>query len=761
MMTARGSALVVVLGSACAPELIESDLDASSSAAETVASTTDSFDASSVGHDDSTTLVSGSSSSSDDASSSDGSGSTSTGSSGASSSSDDTSGSSSSSEATGTSSTTESSTTGPGTTGPGTTGPGTTGPGTTGPGATEPGTSEPGTTGAVTDTDPGSTSDAGESSTGDTDGDATCEATLFRTHVGRAEIHHDGDRFITRDEADNLVLWDTVTLDVLLETHASWADLAGGTLVYLEDDTLHVIASDTGAPLGEIDAEYSNGVARDGSYLWTASNAALQVFELDGTLRWSVAGVFASPDVLALGDALHLFGTGLSTSDVFHYAADDGSASSHPFSGAFGDWFADVPRFWSRQGTAYRVYDTDGSQLVVELGHPFHGWGTRLLVDDGIIDVFDPDVVLADVSDARQAYGAAILSRGDDGAELIHLDDDPITVEPVAPICCVDEDEWSFAYADGAWAIAGDEGRVADDLARTVSASEVVAIAGSTAGRVALAMADDLVRIADVADDCAWNEQANFPRVGRSMRMSGDGALLLSTERWQPMMGLTRDGTRFYALPDGALLGESSLNVSGESLDAHDVSDDGTLWSRRAWYLGSGSTTVGGAPLGAELFSGYSNVVPRIAPDGQHVAISDGEESPFQSWADSVTYIYEPDDFAGVVDGVAHGFVDDGHVLVGRYSDCGPVCLSFLGADIIDMTATVVVATGLPDLREIARIDDGAAAAIEYPSHTPVIYDLFAGTLLWEGPPGAEVAVAGADHVLISTGARVDLVRWR
>jgi hypothetical protein len=321
-------------------------------------------------------------------------------------------------------------------------------------------------------------------------------------------------------------------------------------------------------------------------------------------------------------------------------------------------------------------------------------------------------------------------------------------------VCCIADDSVRFAYGDGAWILGGDNGRVTDDLGRAITDGEAIAIAGSTAGRMALAMQDGILHVADVGTDCTWDEISSFARTGRNLRMSGDGTTLLSTERYFSMFGSMRDGTRIYALPDGTLQAEFQLGLMSDSLIGHDISDDASVWSRLSTNTGMGTYSVS---LG---LGGAGRLIPRIAPDAQHVVISDGGAGALETWADSVTYFYEPLDFAGIIDGVAHGFIDDGHVLVARYAACGANCVTMIGSDIVDMTGTIVAATALPDLRELRRIDDGAAVAFD-PAGNGAIYDVMAGVLLWEAPAGAAVEVAGPNHVLVSTGARVDVVRWR
>lgn len=612
-------------------------------------------------------------------------------------------------------------------------------------------------------TDASSSSTSGESSTGealetttdtgdDTEGGDLCETMLMRTHVGRVETHHDGDRFVTIDEAHNLVLWDTATLDVVFEApRVQGAQIDGGVLVYatFDYDTVHIVDASDGSQLGSVPYEFGWGLATGGGYVWTGWTDALQVYELDGTERWSVAEPFGGVQVLALADTLHVYAS-QNQNEVLHFSADAGVVDSDVFDGAFGGWFDDAPRYWTTQGQAYRVYDVDNTLMLVDLGTPQYGWGTRVVLLTSVIDIGDPDTVLAQVTSQAQGDGPAVF---DGNANLVHLDEDPLVIEP---ICCVVGSP-SFAYADDAWTLGGDNGYVTDHLGRAITSGEVVAIVGSTAGRVALAMLDEEMVIAEVSEACAWDEVATHSWGGTHMEMSGDGSTLFSTERWQEGWTSIKTGTRIYAMPSGELLVGYQAGLSSDGVIGYGVSHDGEVWSRVVANTGVGQYAVfGPAPL-----VGNSLLFPNISADGTRVAISDGGGDPWSWWGDSVTYFYEGAAFTGVIDGVNHGFIDADHVLVSRYeSDC-MYCATLLGSDVVDMTGAVVANTSLPDVRDLKRIDDGAALGIVHPDETPAIYDVMNSTVLWEGPPGAMAEVAGPNHVFISTGARVEVVAWR
>ncbi len=76
-------------------------------------------------------------------------------------------------------------------------------------------------------------------------------------------------------------------------------------------------------------------------------------------------------------------------------------------------------------------------------------------------------------------------------------------------------------------------------------------------------------------------------------------------------------------------------------------------------------------------------------------------------------------------------------------------------------SSAVVSATTLPDIREMARLSPTEIVGVVYPTGDTAIYDVYSSAVLWEAPAGSRVEVVGLDHVLVSTGTRVDVVRWR
>ncbi|HEY0132578.1 MAG TPA: hypothetical protein VGB85_00825 [Nannocystis sp.] len=631
-------------------------------------------------------------------------------------------------------------------------------------------TGESSTTGTSVGT--GDTSGESSTSTGDTDtgGDelcceAGCSTFLLKSHVKAVAVQRSATRIASRDADGNLLLWDATSLEQLLVIEDVDAmQMVGDTLVYASAGQLRILDADDGAQVGEAPAATTFGVAQDESYLWVAGPQGLEVLEPDGAPRWKIAGPLGDAKVLATADAVHVFDADLGPQAVTHYAANDGSPDKVAFLGSFGGWFADTPRYWTTQGNSYRVYDIDDSLIGFKEGAPKYGWGSRMVGFQGVWDIFDP-AVMVPISGQAMMSGPAVMTVLWDGqvqnVKLIRLDADPVTATSVTPACCVQEGKaWSFAFADGAWAVGGsDKGLAADDLGRLVTVGEVVGLAGSTAGRVAVGTTDDVVRIYDIADDCEITEHPKFARKGEGLWLSNDGSLLLSSERWKE--GMQQNGyvgTRFYSLPDAALLAGAQLQCMACLVLDHEVADDASAWTRLHTQVPIFYFSGGPFPLGPAYATGPGNVLPKISPDGKHLLTSDGNANQSPEWTGEFSYVRDPVSLVGVFEGIPHGFIDDENFLVGRYTGQAS---TFVKMDIVGLDGEVVQDTTLPELRKIYRISTGEIVGVAHPSGQAAIYDPWTSAVLWTAPPGTKVVVAGTNHVVVSDLASVELVRWR
>ena len=584
-----------------------------------------------------------------------------------------------------------------------------------------------------------------------------CSATLAYTLTGEVEVQRTGTRLATRDAARNLVLRRTDDLEPVLDRQGVKAfRLIAGTLVYERAGELQVLAADDGTQLGAVASDAAWGLALDGSYLWIAGDTGLRVHELDGGLRWSVAGDLGDAKVLAAVDAVHVFDADLEAQAVVHLAAADGASSSDAFLGSFARWFADGPRFWTVEGEAHRVHDLDGSLIGAAPGSPEYGFGTRLVDHDGVRDIFAPDVLVPLPHGRRRYSGPAVLVDPEldeyGPMQVVRFDTDPVgktTVQRAADI-------HSFGAAGDEWTIGRVDGQSVDHLGRIISLGDDARVAGSAAGRVAFG-GPGRVHVHDVTSSCAVATSPTLAIVTSTLALSGDGARLLTSELDTHFGQLMRDGTRLYSLPDGERLDSAGCSLVSQRIFAQEIDDAGTLWGRVA-----GSTenmiTISGVPfVEPGLFHDIGMDTPRIAPNGQHTATSPAlpSWSGLSQWQ---TIVRDGTKQVAKFAGVPVGFLDDEHLLVDRYDEEMDV---FLEAVIIDLTGAIIQVTTLPDIAELRRIGTGELLVRRRADDRWMVVDPWTGATLWSAGEDVEVAVAGPDHLIGLGHGRVELVRWR
>jgi hypothetical protein len=551
--------------------------------------------------------------------------------------------------------------------------------------------------------------------------------------------------------------------------------LVGDILVYQRAGQLQVVSALDGAALGQCATDLGWGLALDASYLWTAGAAGITVHELDGSVRWSAAGDLGDAKVLATAEAVHLFDADLAPQSVWHFAATDGGTKKDAFTGTFGGWFADGPRWWTTYFNSHRIWDPGGVMLGVGDGSPVYAWGTRVVVGSTVRDVFKAGVLAIIPLNDRRFSGPAIFTTKEveNGYQttLLRLDQDPVTSTKVQPYhCAYSASEWDFAFAGDAWVLGCESGQALDHLNRSLAAGpESVTIAGSAAGRVAVTTRFGEVRVFDVGANCSAQAYPPLAIAAYTLLLPADGSQLISSERWQPEINInsTFPGNRFYSLPQGVLQASNYVHLAHPYIMDVDISDDGSRWSRLADDFFDCFAFDDMVPNGIEQeIAGNHCSVPKVAPNGHHVAHSVVDlQGPLQDYN---VVVHELDDVVAKFPGVPIGFIDDEHILINHYTNS-----NFVKAEIVDLDGLVVQTPMLPHLQRIYRLGTGEFLGIRNDSHDSAIHDPVTGDVLWQAPTGVAVALAGNDHLLLADvrypagdlklnpHGRVSLVRWR
>ncbi|MFT3927632.1 MAG: hypothetical protein QM778_34190 [Myxococcales bacterium] len=137
----------------------------------------------------------------------------------------------------------------------------------------------------------------------------------------------------------------------------------------VDDSLLVVLESSDQAPA---EAVTPNGllmivapaqIALDGSWVWAATTAGLFAWRTsDGARLWTRAGDYSNAHVIAGAEGAYVaHGPAGERVIEFIRAAGDESSVSPEFAGEFVKWFEGTAKFFTRDGTTYRIVNADGS----------------------------------------------------------------------------------------------------------------------------------------------------------------------------------------------------------------------------------------------------------------------------------------------------------------------------------------------------------------------------------------------------------------
>jgi hypothetical protein len=597
--------------------------------------------------------------------------------------------------------------------------------------------------------------------------DPPCEIVLSEGLHGVSSIQHDRSRFAARDWFGKLILRDAESLEVLLVEHDTvWAELTAGVLAVAYDDGSVILrASDDLEVLGETVTAAQRGLAIDGSYLWAAGPAGIDVLAVDGSPMWSMVGDFSAAQVLALPDSLHVFADGFDGENVLHVDLAGGITEQSALEGNFAGWFGDLPRYWSQQGMAYRLYESDGTELAFGVGSIVHGWGDHLVLNGAVVHISDVATpLLSGLGGYVRRSGPALAIYGAT-SQIIVLDAMGPLQEAFPTACCSPPDSygWQFGWSPTGWVIGRSDGVVGDQLDRTMSMGPIERIDVAIGGRFTLLQPGSSTAVWDLTDDCRVEPVGEIDIPGGAHELSPDGSVIASGIQDPDFLEHNSFQTLLHALPDGSEIGYfGNSGCSHCFIQRWNMADDASLLGFNWDWTGAATSGVVEVPGGTELSGLMTNVLPAIAPAGQNWVMTQAGWGPGASYEDSVAYVYDGADFVDVFDGVAWGFIDDEHLLLSHYESAGDCqyaggCDTFLGTDIVELDGDVVQATTLPDVREFQRISATEIFVIE----PPRIFDVYTGELLWSIPDTDFAGAISSDLVVSTDGASLVVHRWR
>ncbi|MBC8067238.1 MAG: hypothetical protein IAG13_02800 [Deltaproteobacteria bacterium] len=591
-----------------------------------------------------------------------------------------------------------------------------------------------------------------------------CEVVLSQTLGPITTLARDATRIAARDSYGEVALFDTAALaGVYSEDDTTWMALSAGVLAIAHGDDVVLRSSTDLTLLGEVFAGGERGLAVDGSYLWSADGEAMRTFATDGTELTSTAGEFTDVHVLALPDSLHVHAESYAEHTVLHVDIASGIVEQVEFEGELIGWFGDVPRFWSHQANAYRLYEPDGTEIAFGVGTIVHGWGDYVITGAGVAHVDDLVTTLLPLtytSSRISGPALAIIGGGPGTSAIVVLDADGPDSQyfPSAP----DEASWAFAWDPAGWAIGDHEGVVRDDHDQHSSIGSIDRLVGGIGGRFLTELEPGVQSIWDVVPGCTALRNGSVSTVG-AFDISPDGSVIVEWMQ-DPKAWWAQRGSHFRGLPDGEELGfVASQAASLTNHEGFSMSDDATL-AAHMWSSGDYFESDAFARESETIWANVgTNVMPALAPDGLTAVVTDAPWGFGASYEDSSSTVYSGGVFTDVFDGVSWGFIDNARVLVSHYEGPGcniaGECEDFVGTDIVELDGTVVQSTSLPDLRRFQRVDD-SSILVDDP---PRIFDVYTSEILWslDDEDVDDSAAIGEDLVATSDGLSLVVHRWR
>jgi len=563
-----------------------------------------------------------------------------------------------------------------------------------------------------------------------------------------------------------LILWSVASDQIVaILENVDAAEIADDLLATDDHGVLSLRAASDASVLGTVDVVGAAwGLARDGSYAWVADGTSLRIYETNGALRWELLGDYSGASVLPLPTAVHVYAPALGTA-VQHVDAVTMAVTQVPFAAAttFGGWFYDNPRFWTVQFPTYRLYEADGTQIAFVFDSaPTHGYGDFIVRAGIVASINDPTITIVSATNPK-IYGAAILG-GPSAAEaqLIRLDQPVPTLQPIVLPCCNpwDGNSGDFAFANGDFVWSGTSGQVYDDELDALTFGEVEFVDGSISGRLAVATSLDRTWTWDVAGTCAATPLGSFARVSAEAELSGNGALLVTAPQVAGPLNVL-----FYELPGGALVGSHWNGLSSSSSGGLSVSHTGNLVGSIEANTGTFLGRVNQFPGWAQWAWTNSPIPPATSPDGTLAALNFASSQVVNATFEGTnSTVHDGTGPVAVIDGVAHGFVDDDTLLVSHYDFVGGpnfclqpgLCDVFVSADVVDALGVVIAPSPIPDPRGFSRI---SSTEVFLPN-PPAIYEIYTGDLLWSGAPGPAAPV-GPNHVVHMVNGVLVLTHWR
>ena len=608
-----------------------------------------------------------------------------------------------------------------------------------------------------------------------------------------AVLRFDGTRVFSLDRNGHWVLWNYATGASIASgdiPQQAAADLAGQTLAIQTSTGFELRSPVDGHITGTIatDAPVWWKLATDGSYLVGGkAGGGLQVWSATGTAvlaksqgDYGFDAVFAAPGELR---AAITFGGShvIETTPL----ATGVSTNGPSFTGTFAIWFVDGNRFLTTvtsfsggqvvSSTVY-TYSAAGAQVdtttiqslgpLVASGDWFADGGSGGLYVYKVGASGSPTAIYASdnsftasgsmfVTSNSGAGGAATMSFIDlSGATPVRVDRPLPPGLASGPYAAVSPTQWLSSNDGGALF----DGASSVTTPRYLDYGAVTSIAGNER-RFAIATASGRVLHYDTATMTLEGTIADF---SSQVRLSKDGTVLAAAGMFTtailgapPIVGPLTDAqkTHVYSLPGEGLSSTWPANNIDLPPVTIDLSGSGTVLGQA--FTG-GTAAANPVTGGAATWTATGNcAVVRLSPDGSHIACPAAVDRPFDINL-SATQLFDNGNSTAVatVDGLGLGWLDDAHLLAGKYTVGPPkqIGLDSSGDTLYSPAGTVLGTAALPDLHDIQVV---TADSIFSPADN-TIFAVSSSSSLWMSPDPTRGlgAVAGA-NVIFASGHQV------
>lgn len=604
-------------------------------------------------------------------------------------------------------------------------------------------------------------------------------------HVGGIQrIRADGTRVVSIDKRTHYLgdqghwaLWNSQTNAIVAQGDvtcmtasrcASFADLAGPSLVVQTADTLQLRAASDGHVVVTITDPVSWWeLAADGSYVAIGNTTELKVWSSGGTLLFSRAGDYSQADAFGAAAELRVAKGAVATTALEAISIPSGTSSTGPtFQGQFHSWFLDGERFLTNVGNTVWVYSEDGAQQdfqALPSTNRLTGQGNWFWVHDTnavSLNIYpiEPSTSSPAATYTLSSSDVPVPSRNtiallknvpDPDVSIVDLSgaSPAIAAQPLPPNVSGASGGTYAVGSQGERIIANTNGVLADV---TVTGSPkfygygaAYSIAAGQ-GRIAVATALGVVVYFDSA---TRTKQGELPLFTRQIQLSADGTVL----------GAAIDSprsVRLISLPSGTVIRSFTYSAPNvRSMEEFSLSASGTVLSRilgvdtsiGPWeYDRAVVPADGGAPIFADTVSAKAPL--RLSPDGTAVAVVSGPAD-----ANATTNILINGTLTTAVTGWASGWLDNDRLLVNRFDWGRFSTIRFTGAVVVNRAGQETPSPQTDARRILQPIDSN-----RFYADNNQIYSVSTGEVLWSSPN--EFGYIGAvtpDHVIFASGATI------